>query len=75
MSDTTEASPDDLLSPRQVHAAYGFSPRTLSNWRSQNTGPEYIKTTDGRTGRIRYRRSTFESWLNARTVSTESASA
>ncbi|WP_086560128.1 helix-turn-helix transcriptional regulator [Streptomyces africanus] len=73
MTGTTEDA--DLLSPRQVHTEYGFTPRTLANWRRLGTGPEYIKTTDGRTGRIRYRRSTFEAWLNARTVSTESASA
>lgn len=72
MSATTE---DDLLSPKQVHAEYGFTPRTLANWRRLNQGPEYIKTTDGRTGRIRYSRSTFEAWLKARTVSTDSAPA
>lgn len=71
----TATADDDLLSPRQVHAAYGFTPRTLANWRRQGTGPEYIKTTDGRTGRIRYRRATFEAWLNARTVNPESATA
>jgi hypothetical protein len=75
MSDTTEDGPDDLLTPRQVNAAYGFTPRTLANWRRLGTGPEYIKTTDGRTGRILYRRSTFEAWLDARTIGTESASA
>lgn len=66
---------NDLLSPRQVHDEYGFSPRTLSNWRRLSTGPEYIKTTPGRTGRIFYRRATFEAWLKARTVSAESAPA
>ncbi|MFJ4339386.1 helix-turn-helix transcriptional regulator [Streptomyces sp. NPDC088915] len=60
---------DQLLTPRQVHAAYGFSPQTLANWRWTGQGPAYIKQTPGKGGRIKYRRSAVEAWLNARTVS------
>ncbi|MGW7106999.1 helix-turn-helix transcriptional regulator [Streptomyces xanthophaeus] len=60
---------DELMSPRQVHAAYGFSPQTLANWRWTGKGPDYIKTSPGRGGRIKYKRSAIEAWLDARTVS------
>ncbi|WUD74601.1 helix-turn-helix domain-containing protein [Streptomyces sp. NBC_00510] len=59
---------DELLSPRQVHADYGFSPQTLANWRWTGQGPDYIKQTPGKGGRIKYRRSSIEGWLTAQTV-------
>lgn len=65
-----KAKTDELLSPKQVHAEYGFSPQTLANWRWTGTGPDYIKTSAGRGGRIKYRRSAFEQWLQAQTVRT-----
>ncbi|BDD73010.1 MULTISPECIES: helix-turn-helix domain-containing protein [Streptomyces] len=58
----------DLLTPRQVQTEYGFSPQTLANWRWSGTGPDYIKTSPGRGGRIRYRRSRIEAWLSAQSV-------
>jgi hypothetical protein len=61
---------DELLSPKQVYAEYGFSPQTTANWRWMGTGPDYIKTTPGRAGRIKYRRSAIEAWLDAQTVTT-----
>lgn len=61
---------DELLTPRQVQQDYGFSPATLSNWRWMGIGPDYIKTTPGKGGRIKYRRSAFEAWLRAQTVQT-----
>jgi hypothetical protein len=74
MPATTE---DDLLSPREVHTDYGdgFTPQTLAKWRSAGIGPAYIKTSPGRTGRILYRRSAIEAWLDANTVTPESATA
>jgi predicted site-specific integrase-resolvase len=59
---------DELLTPRQVQAEYGFSTQTLANWRWMGQGPAYIKTTPARAGRIRYRRSAIEDFLNAQTV-------
>jgi hypothetical protein len=59
---------DELLSPKQVHADYGFSPQTLANWRWTEQGPAYIKLSPGKGGRIRYKRSSVEAWLIARTV-------
>lgn len=66
---------DELLTPKQVQADYGFSPQTLANWRWMNTGPTYIKTSPGRSGRIRYKRSAVEAWLDAQTVKTGGAAA
>ncbi|MCX5586031.1 helix-turn-helix transcriptional regulator [Streptomyces erythrochromogenes] len=66
---------DELLTPRQVHADYGFSPQTLANWRWMAMGPDYIKTTPGKGGRIKYKRSTIEAWLEAQTVSVGGAAA
>ncbi|MFD4972273.1 helix-turn-helix transcriptional regulator [Streptomyces sp. NPDC058424] len=59
---------DELLTPKQVHEQYGFSPQTLSNWRWSGIGPSYIKTSPGRSGRVKYRRSAIEAWLTAQTV-------
>ncbi|MFJ6438678.1 helix-turn-helix transcriptional regulator [Streptomyces sp. NPDC091416] len=58
-----------LLSPKQVRAEYGFSEQTLATWRWMGTGPDYIKTSPGRSGRIKYKRSAIEKWLDERTVS------
>ena len=66
---------DSLLSPKEVQAEYGFTPQTLANWRWMGTGPAYIKTTPGKAGRIKYRRSAIEAWLNAQTVQTGGAAA
>lgn len=65
-----KAKKDGLLNPKEVHAEYGFSPQTLANWRWTGTGPDYIKTSPGRGGRIKYRRSAIEQWLQAQTVRT-----
>lgn len=59
---------DPLLTPKQVHTEYGFSPQTLANWRWMGLGPDYIKQTPGKGGRIKYRRSAIEAWLKAQTV-------
>lgn len=59
---------DELLTPKQVQAEYGFSPQTLANWRWCGMGPDYIKQTPGRGGRIKYKRSRIEAWLDAQTV-------
>lgn len=63
-----KATKDELLTPKEVHADYGFSPQTLANWRWCGTGPDYIKQSPGRGGRIKYRRGRIEAWLDAQTV-------
>ncbi|MFD8446241.1 helix-turn-helix transcriptional regulator [Streptomyces globisporus] len=66
---------DALLTPKQVYAEYGFSTQTLANWRRTGQGPDFIKTTPGKGGRIKYRRSAIEAWLNAQTVTNGGAAA
>ncbi len=66
---------DRLLTPKQVHVEYGFSAQTLANWRWMGVGPDYIKQTPGKGGRIKYRQSAIEKWLNAQTVQTGGAAA
>ncbi|MEV5611487.1 helix-turn-helix domain-containing protein [Streptomyces sp. NPDC052225] len=63
------------MTPRQVHEEYGFSTQTLANWRWSGLGPSYIKQTPGRSGRVKYRRSAIEAWLEAQTVQVGDASA
>ncbi|GAA2387008.1 hypothetical protein GCM10010420_07420 [Streptomyces glaucosporus] len=70
---TARRAVDELLTPKQVHADYGFSPQTLANWRWMGMGPDYIKTTPSKAGRIKYRRSSIERWLKAQTVNTGDA--
>jgi hypothetical protein len=62
---------DELLTPKQVAAAYPAlgSVQTLAQRRWMGQGPDYIKTTPSKAGRILYRRSAVERWLNERTVS------
>lgn len=61
---------DEFLTPRQVHSEYGFSPQVLATYRWQGIGPDYIKTTPAKAGRVKYRRSAIERWLDERTVTT-----
>lgn len=56
------------MSPKDVEAEYGFSEQTLRNWRYTGNGPAFIKTRPGKGGRIRYRRSVIEAWLDEHTV-------
>lgn len=37
----------ELMSPREVHSAYGIAPQTLANYRWQGMGPAFIKLTPG----------------------------
>ncbi|MFF4425047.1 helix-turn-helix transcriptional regulator [Streptomyces sp. NPDC001549] len=64
---------EEFLTPRQVEGEYGFRVQTLAQWRWMGLGPEYIKQTPGRGGRIKYRRSAIEAWLLAQTVQTGGA--
>lgn len=58
------------LSPLEVEAEYGISRKTLANWRWARTGPQYVKTSPGKGGRVLYRRTAIDSWLDRHTVQT-----
>lgn len=59
---------DPLLTPAQVEAQYGISRKTLSNYRWQGIGPKYVKAHPGQSGRVKYRRSAVDAWLEASTI-------
>lgn len=64
---------EELLTPKQVAEEYPFSPQQLATWRWMGLGPDYIKVTPGKGGRIQYRRSAIEQWLDECTVSASAA--
>ncbi|NUV89971.1 DNA-binding protein [Streptomyces sp. KAI-26] len=66
---------DELLEPKRVQDEYGFHAQTLANWRWMGIGPDYIKISPGRSGRVKYRRSAIEAWLDAQTVNTAGGAA
>lgn len=65
-----ESKADEWLSPTQVCAEYPMfaSPGVLADRRWRGDGPDYIKTTSTRSGRVYYKRSAIEQWLNDRTI-------
>jgi hypothetical protein len=66
---------DELLSPSEVCSEYPLfgTVETLADRRWRGFGPDYIKTSPGRAGRVYYRRSAIERWLDQRTVKTAEA--
>lgn len=62
---------DELLPPKQVCSEYPIfrTPASLAERRWRGDGPDYIKTSPSRGGRVFYRRSAIERWLDERTVS------
>ncbi|MFJ7019667.1 DNA-binding protein [Streptomyces sp. NPDC101117] len=68
----TGRAQDDLLPPRAVCEQYPVfsSTQALADLRWRGEGPDYIKTAEGRAGRIFYRRSAIERWLDEHTVRT-----
>jgi hypothetical protein len=52
--------------PRETSAYIRVAEKTLANWRSSGYGPTFTKRSPGRGGRILYRRSDVEDWMNNR---------
>lgn len=52
---------DPLDTPGEVAEYVKVDEQTLANWRWLGTGPRFIKVNGGR---IRYRRSDVETWLD-----------
>ena len=61
----------DLLTPAELAAMLGMSPRTLANWRSTGKGPPYVKIgvepPEGHQDRrkVRYELQVAEKWALA----------
>ena len=59
----TESDPDALLDKHKTGALVGVSPKTLEAWRSNGTGPAYIRIS---LTCVRYRRRDVLDWIEAR---------
>ncbi|MFC8667074.1 DNA-binding protein [Streptomyces sp. NPDC057199] len=62
---------DDVLTSAQVCEQYPSvfrNAQALADHRWRSTGPDFIKTAPGSAGRILYRRSAIERWLDEHTV-------
>jgi predicted DNA-binding transcriptional regulator AlpA len=58
---------DVLLSPRQLAARLGVSLRTLERMRYTGEGPAFNRVSGGmRRGRVMYRESQVQAWLDRR---------
>lgn len=68
MSQLTMAGDEDWLTPSEAAEIVNVAPQTLANWRTQGTGPSYSKLSEGRGGRVRYRRRDVLAWLDQRRV-------
>lgn len=66
---------DKLMKPIEVQEDYGWSTKTLRQWRWLNKGPDFIRVGEGPSARIRYRQSAIEAYLDAHTVQTGGAAA
>ncbi|MEV8553428.1 DNA-binding protein [Streptomyces glaucescens] len=66
---------EEFLSPKQVAEEYPVlgSTSALAERRWRGEGPAYIKTGRGRAGRVFYRRSVIEAFLDECTISPRSA--
>lgn len=61
---------DDFLTSAQASAEYPIlgTSAALAERRWRGNGPDYIKTTKSNAGRVFYRRSAIERWLEECTV-------
>ena len=62
---------EKYLTPAEVAEMLGLSVVTLNRWRTQGTGPRYLKPG----GRVRYRPEDVRAWAEASAVETEQSQA
>ena len=62
--DVVPAELEGLLSSKEVAVLLGVSPSTLSRWRFEGDGPQYLKLGRGPKAIIRYRRSDVAAYLD-----------
>lgn len=56
---------DPLFTPRQAAEFLGYSKPILDHWRIEGRGPAFYKMPSrGKNGRVMYRRSDLEAFLN-----------
>ena len=54
----------ELMNAREAAAKLGIHPSTLARWRSEGTGPKYVRMG----ARLMYRESAIEQWITKCTV-------
>jgi predicted DNA-binding transcriptional regulator AlpA len=64
---TKTINENSLLSDKEMHLLYGFSPKTLQNHRTKRIGITYIKIGK----MVRYRKGDVDEYLNNRKVKYE----
>jgi len=58
---------DDLVDRKTASTFLHVSQATLSRWMKHRIGPAVVKLTDGDRGRVLYRRSDLDAFVEART--------
>jgi len=56
---------DELLDTKSAAPRVGVSAGTLENWRTKGIGPKFIKTANGRSGKVLYDPADIEDWKSA----------
>lgn len=56
---------EELINARDAAAYIGVTPETLQNWRCQQFGPKFLKTSPTRRGKVLYRTSDIAAWQEA----------
>lgn len=64
-----------LLNTRDAASYLGLSAKSLERWRSDGTGPAFVKAGPGRRAAVRYRKSDLDAWIDAQTFQSTSAHA
>lgn len=64
---------ETLLNTRAAAAYVGLSHKTLERFRSEGTGPAYVKAGPGRRARVRYRKADLDAWLEQQTFTSTTA--
>jgi len=59
---------DDVVDRRTAAKILHVSQATLCRWMQERIGPPVIKLTDGKRGRVLYRRRELDSYMESRTL-------
>jgi predicted DNA-binding transcriptional regulator AlpA len=69
MNEQAESAPI-LISEKEVARLMGLSAATLANYRKTDTGPPYIRLSNGPRSRIRYHADSVVEWIEGNTRQT-----
>lgn len=57
-----------FLTSSAVARCLGLSPSTLRKWRAERRGPQFVRLGDRRAGRVLYRVTDVEEWIQRETT-------